>query len=166
MPRRPFVPLIHVLAALALAAILAAPARAMPIGSEGWTVLQGEAGASVDFPSALFPVQAGPTERGRGQKFKSADGKSEFAVYSLANNEKDSPAAYLKKNLLVSPQSMVYRRVGPDFFAMSSVREGRIFYSRCNFAAGIHCIYIEYPQDAKRAFDAVVTRVSTSLKPR
>lgn len=166
MSRRPFVPLIHFLAAIAFFAVLAKPALAMPIGSEGWTVLQSGAGLSVDFPSALFPVEAGPTERGKGQKFKSADGQSEFAVYSLANNEKDSPAAYLKKNLIVSPQSMAYRRVGPDFFAMSSIRDGRIFYSRCNFAAGIHCIYIEYPQGSKRAFDAVVTRVSTSLKPR
>jgi hypothetical protein len=154
------------LAALALLAILATSARAMPIGTEGWTVLQGEAGLSVDFPSAVFPVEAGPTERGKGRKFQSRDGKSEFAIYSLENREKDSPSAYLKKNLMVAPESMVYRRVAPDFFAMSSIRGGRIFYSRCNFSAGIHCIYIEYPQDAKRAYDAIVTRVSGSLKPR
>ena len=166
MSRNPLVPPIRVLAAIALLSIVAAPVRAMPIGAEGWTVLQGEAGASVDFPSALFPVEAGPTERGRGRKFRSRDGTSEFAVYSLENRDKDSPAAYLRKNLIVSPQSMIYRRVAPDFFAMSSIREGRIFYSRCNFAMGIHCIYMEYPETQKRAFDAVVTRVSNSLKPR
>ncbi|KAB2849449.1 MAG: hypothetical protein F9K41_17385, partial [Sphingopyxis terrae] len=97
MSRRPFVPPIHLLAAIALLSILAAPVLAMPIGAEGWTVLQGEAGASVDFPSALFPVEAGPTERGRGKKFRSRDGTSEFAVYSLENRDKDSPAAYLRK---------------------------------------------------------------------
>jgi hypothetical protein len=166
MSRRPLFQPVRFLAAIALFSILAMPVLAMPVGSEGWTVLQGEAGVSVDYPSALFPVDAGPTEKGKGKKFRSADGKSEFAVYSLANTDKDSPAAYLRKNLIVSPQSMIYRRVAPDFFAMSSIREGRIFYSRCNFAMGIHCIYIEYPQDAKRAFDSVVTRVSHSLRPR
>ncbi len=53
-----------------------------------------------------------------------------------------------------------------QFFVMSSIRDGRIFYSRCNFASGIHCIYLEYPQAEKLAFDPIVTRVSTSLRPR
>ncbi len=165
MFRRSFSP-IRSLAAVALVSILAAPARAMPSGPEGWTVLQGEAGLSVDFPSALFPVEAGPTERGKGRKFRSRDGASEFAAYSLPNTEKDSPSAWLKKNLIVPPQSMVYRRVAPDFFAISSIRDGRIFYSRCNFVGGIHCIYLEYPQERQRAFDPIVTRVSGSLRPR
>ena len=118
------------------------------------------------FPAGLFPVDAGPTEKGKGQKFRSADGAYEFAAYTLANAEKDSPARYLRKNLIVPPQSLIYRRVTEQFFVMSSIRDGRIFYSRCNFSLGIHCIFLEYPTAEKRAFDPVVTRVSTSLRPR
>ena len=111
-------------------------------------------------------VDAGPTEKGKGQKFRSADGAYEFAAYTLANAEKDSPARYLRKNLIVPPQSLIYRRVTEQFFVMSSIREGRIFYSRCNFSLGIHCIFLEYPTAEKRAFDSIVTRVSGSLRPR
>ena len=44
-----------------------------------------------------------------------------------------------------------------------------IFYSRCNFSAdggaAIHCFDLVYPQQAKRAFDYVVTRSDRSLRP-
>jgi hypothetical protein len=44
-----------------------------------------------------------------------------------------------------------------------------ILYSRCNFSGGargvIHCFDLKYPQEEKRAWDAVVTRISLSLRP-
>jgi hypothetical protein len=36
---------------------------------------------------------------------------------------------------------------------------------RRNFTARIHCIYLTYPQREKRARDAIVTRISLSLRP-
>ena len=146
--------------------LLAAGAAAQMLGPGGWSVLQGASGLAVEYPAGVFSVSAGPTEKGEGQKFRSADGRFEFAAYSLANADKDSPRAYLRKNLLVAPESLIYRRVTDQFFVMSSIRDGRIFYSRCNFTSGIHCIYLEYPQAEKLAWDLIVTRVSTSLRPR
>ena len=155
------------LAAIAPAAGFTASSQAVqPPELQGWKTLQGDDGLAVDYPAGLFSVDAGPTEKGKGQKFRSADGAYEFAAYSLANAEKDSPARYLRKNLIVPPQSLIYRRVTEQFFVMSSIREGRIFYSRCNFSLGIHCIFLEYPTAEKRAFDSIVTRVSGSLRPR
>ena len=146
--------------------LLAAGAAAQMLGPGGWSVLQGANGLAVEYPAELFSVGAGPTEKGEGRKFKSSDGRFEFAAYSLANTDKDSPGRYLRKNLIVPPESLIYRRVTEQFFVMSSIRDGRIFYSRCNFAGGIHCIYLEYPQEEKRAWDPIVTRVSYSLRPR
>jgi hypothetical protein len=41
-----------------------------------------------------------------------------------------------------------------------------IYYSRCNFGgAAIHCFDLAYPQAEKRAWDAIVTRISLSLRP-
>ena len=41
-----------------------------------------------------------------------------------------------------------------------------IYYSRCNFSAprgaSIHCFDLVYPQREKRAWDAMVTRISLS----
>jgi hypothetical protein len=53
------------------------------------------------------------------------------------------------------------------FVAISSVRHVLIFYSRCNFSAdaAIHCFDLVYPRQEKRAWDAVVTRISRSLRP-
>jgi hypothetical protein len=60
-------------------------------------------------------------------------------------------------------------RIARSFFAISSERDGVILYSRCNFSGGargvIHCFDLKYPQQEKRAWDAVVTRISLSLRP-
>jgi hypothetical protein len=56
-----------------------------------------------------------------------------------------------------------------SFFAISSERDGVILYSRCNFSGGargaIHCFDLKYPQEEKRSWDAVVTRIILSLRP-
>lgn len=155
------------LTALALIAGFGAPSEArQPRESEGWTTFGEVTGLQVQYPAGIFRVSAGPTEKGKGRKFRSEDGLYEFSAYSLANPENDSPRSYLRKNLIIPPESLIYRRVTEQFFVMSSIREGRIFYSRCNFALGIHCIFLEYPQADKLAWDPIVTRVSYSLRPR
>jgi hypothetical protein len=62
-----------------------------------------------------------------------------------------------------------YERVTPNFFAISAADQGRVYYSRCNFArsaAGrMHCIYLAYPERETKAWDGVVTRISRSLRP-
>jgi hypothetical protein len=62
-----------------------------------------------------------------------------------------------------------YTRSARSFFAISSERDGVILYSRCNFSTrgrgAIHCFDLVYPQAEKRFWDAVVTRISLSLRP-
>ena len=50
------------------------------------------------------------------------------------------------------------------FFAVSGIRDGEVYYSRCNFHGRMHCIYISYPQRELRAWDGIVTRISLSLR--
>jgi hypothetical protein len=44
-----------------------------------------------------------------------------------------------------------------------------ILYSRCNFSGrgrrAIHCFDIRYPQEEKRSWDSIITRISRSLRP-
>jgi hypothetical protein len=57
-------------------------------------------------------------------------------------------------------------RVGclPRFFAVSSIRNGRTWYNRCNRANEyMNCVLINYPAVEERLWDAVVTRISLSL---
>ena len=134
--------------------------------SEGWKTFEGGSGLSVRYPAGIFRTDAGATEKGAGQKFKSEDARYEFAAYSIDNAGNDTPRSYLQKNLLVPQSGLIYRRTTKKFFVISSIRDERIFYSRCNFAGGIHCVYLEYPQRDKVAWDGIVSRVSYSLRPR
>lgn len=152
----------------ALVAIAAAPPAAQAqsrSGEAGWRPYVDErTGTRVDFPSALFPVDGGATERGNGRVFESDDGRAKFSAYTLENDEGDTPRSYLRKFLKVNPSTIDYRRVTDRFFAVSGVRDGEVYYSRCNFHGRMHCIYISYPERELRAWDGIVTRISLSLR--
>ena len=79
------------------------------------------------------------------------------------------PKDFLRANLQTPRNELEYHRVTPSFFAISNVRDGVIYYSRCNFSRGprplMSCIDLKYPQEQKRAWDDVVTRISRSLRP-
>lgn len=133
------------------------------------TFLVPEFGTTVDYPASIFSVPDGKAEKGFGQRFNSADGRAVLTVYTRENEAGDTPASYLKNNLRTGRSALDYERVTRTFFAISSVRQGLIFYSRCNFSAdaggAIHCFDLVYPQQEKRAWDPVVTRISRSLRP-
>jgi hypothetical protein len=125
-------------------------------------------GTSVEYPaSVLSPV--GKPERGVGQRFERADGRAVLSVYSRSNDAGENPRTYLRHNLRMERSALDYVRIARSFFAISSEGEGAILYSRCNFSGGargaIHCFDLIYPQAEKRAWDAVVTRISLSLRP-
>ena len=104
-----------------------------------------------------------------GQRFERADGRAVLSIYSRPNNTGESPATYLRHNLRVDRSALDYERIARSFFAISLERDGVILYSRCNFSsrvrAAIHCFDLTYPQEEKRSWDGVVTRISLSLRP-
>jgi hypothetical protein len=133
------------------------------------TFLVPEFGTTVEYPAGIFSVQYGKAEKGIGQRFNNADGRSLLTIYSRKNEAGDTPASYLKNNLRVGRSALDYERVTRSFFTISSSRQGLIFYSRCNFSTdaggAIHCLDLVYPEAEKRAWDGVVTRISRSLRP-
>jgi hypothetical protein len=136
----------------------------------GWQTFQVEDfGTTVEYPAAIFSESAGKAEKGTGQRFDSADGRSTLTIYALENADGDTPASYLRKNLRMPRSAIDYERVTRSFFAISVERQGTVLYSRCNFASGdggtVHCIDLVYPQDVARAWDGIVTRISRSLRP-
>jgi hypothetical protein len=136
----------------------------------GWQTFQvKEFGTTVDYPATIFSEPAGKAEKGTGQRFNSADGRSTLTIYALENADGDTPASYLRKNLRMPRSAIGYERVTRSFFAISVERQGTVLYSRCNFASGdggtVHCIDLVYPQDVARAWDGIVTRISRSLRP-
>jgi hypothetical protein len=141
-------------------------AQAQDLGGDlGWKRYSvQQTGTEVDFPAGLFPVDAGPPERGVGRVFESEDGRAKFSAYTLENEADETPRSYLRKHLKVGPAAIDYRRVTGRFFVVSGVRDGEIYYSRCNFRSRMHCIFMSYPERELRAWDRIVTRVSLSLR--
>jgi hypothetical protein len=141
-------------------------AQRRELGPTEWRTFEvREFGTRVQFPASIF-APAGKPERGSGQRFERADGRAALSIYSRPNDTGENPATYLRHNLRMDRSSLDYARVARSFFAISSEREGVILYSRCNFSRrAIHCFDLTYPQEEKRAWDAVVTRISLSLRP-
>src|SRR5436309_12314086 len=135
-------------------------------GSISWARYQvPEAGAAVDIPASIFSDQAGKPEAGYGGRFLTSDRRADLTVQSVPNDAGFSPAVFLaRKN---PPRDIVYKRVTPRFFVVSSFRNGKIWYDRCNFAGRfINCVLINYPAAEKRQWDGVVTRISNTLASR
>ncbi|WP_338829947.1 hypothetical protein [Bradyrhizobium sp. 27S5] len=119
-------------------------------------------GAHVDIPVNIFTEDVGQPEGGIGRRFFTSDHRADLTVQSLPNPDHDTPAIFLKKRR--PPADIQYKRVTPRFFAVSSVRNGRTWYNRCNLAKEyMNCVLINYPAAEERQWDAVVTRISLSL---
>jgi hypothetical protein len=161
------------LAVLLLAGIAGVqPLNAQSGGSErddadAWTTFSvPQFGTRVAYPASLFTVSEGRTEMGTGQRFRTSDGRAVLSVYSRANAAGETPMSYLRNNLRRPRSNLDYRRVAPSFFAISEETKDKIYYSRCNFSkTAIHCFDLVYPTREKRTWDAVVTRISRSLRP-
>ena len=149
---------------VATAAIfLCGAAAAGPINWQRYAIP--ETGASVDIPTSVFTSSAGQTEIGYGRRFLSSDGRATLTVQSVANDAGDTPVIFLAKKK--PPPGIVYKRVTPRFFAVSSFHNDKIWYNRCNFSGRyINCVLINYPTAEKRQWDDVVTRISHSLSAR
>jgi len=121
-----------------------------------------QTGAAVDIPVTIFTEDAGPPDGGTGRRFFTMDHRADLTVQSVPNPQNDSPAAFLANRH--PPAEIQYKRVTPRFFAVSSIRNGRTWYNRCNRANEyMNCVLINYPAAEDRQWDAVVTRISLSL---
>jgi hypothetical protein len=159
------------LLALALpAAVFAAPGgRTVGLQDPQWSVYSDQFGTRVDYPAGIFATEEGTVPRGEGRSLRSADGHAHLLVYVERNAEHHTPASFMRTLFAAQASETGYKRVAKTFFAVSGARQGHIYYSRCNFPSGsagpLHCIYLDYPRDEKKLWDAIVTRISLSLRP-
>ena len=121
-----------------------------------------ESGLSVDVPVTIFEEDAGATEGMAGRQLRTKDHRADLTIKSVPNPGNDSPATFLQK--MRPPARMQYRRVTSSFFAVSSIRDGRTWYNRCNRSDRfMNCVLINYPASEDPQWDDVVTRISLSL---
>ena len=144
-------------------ALALAPTLALAVETEWRRYAIPSTGTSVEMPVTIFTRDAGPPDGGTGRRFFTDDNRADLTVQSVPNPDNDAPATFLaKKN---PPPGIIYKRVTPDFFVVSSIRNDRIWYNRCNRANGaMNCVMINYPAAEKRQWDSVVTRISHTLR--
>jgi hypothetical protein len=129
-----------------------------------------KSGTAVQVPVAVFSRDAGSVENGSGRRFTTEDGRADLTIQAIPNPAGDSPVMFLAK--MKPPSGIIYKRVTPDFFVVSSIRNGKIWYNRCNRSSDggsgryINCVLINYPAAEKRQWDEIVTRISHSLAVR
>lgn len=121
-------------------------------------------GTRVEMPVSIFTEEAELPDGGVGRRFFTSDRRADLTVQSIENPGDVSPSVFLAKRN--PPRGILYRRVTPTFFVVSSVRKDRIWYNRCNRSPGrLHCVLINYPAAEKRQWDSIVTRISHTLGP-
>jgi len=97
------------------------------------------------------------------RRFFTDDNRANLTVQSVPNPDNDSPATFLAKKR--PPANIIYKRITPSFFVVSSIRKDRIWYDRCNQAKTVlNCVLINYPATEKRQWDDIVTRISHTLR--
>lgn len=147
-------------AALILAFV---PTLAIAANTEWRRYVVPSTGTSVDMPVSIFTSDGGAPEDGTGRRFFTEDRRADLTVQSIPNPGNDSPATFLTR--MRPPAGIIYKRITFDFFVVSSTRDDRIWYNRCNRGRGsMNCVLINYPAAEKRQWDEVVTRISRTLR--
>ena len=123
-------------------------------------------GTRIAYPTDLFVTP----ERGEiGKAYTTRDGRARIHMYSMPNAKALAPSEFMRENFPASRSVLSYDRVTRNFFAISTRLKGMIVYMRCNFSSAsggaLHCVDIRYPEREKRAWDAIVTRISHSVRP-
>lgn len=149
--------------ALLLILGVSAPTAAL---AETWAVYEDDVhGCRLEYASGIFAE--GTVDEEDFQRFAGPDEPTYFRVKGLANEKNWSAeqirAEYLKER---GSEDVVYERTKRDFLVLSGIRGKTIYYTKVALSPGnetICVLHISYPRKEKRAFDAIVTRMSRSF---
>src|SRR5262249_38712203 len=100
-------------------------------GAEGWSsYVSPETGTAVEYPANVFSLRDDSSEREWEARFRTPDDRAKISVYSLSNDEGESPRSYIDRHLRIDRSRLTYERITDKFFAISGTRDDLTFYSR------------------------------------
>ena len=134
--------------------------------AESWADYKdGTQKCKLKYASSIFARGAIDSEN--FQRFSGPNKDTYFRVLGHPNEEQLTPgeirAEYIKKK---GTTDLVYERTTRDFLVLSGYRGKNIFYTKIALSPDnetICVLHLSYPRRAKRAFDAIVTRMSQSF---
>jgi hypothetical protein len=126
-------------------------------------------GYSLLFPADLLSPRE-ESQKGGGVEFLSEDGKTKLRVLATENKDGVTTEEYRAAIIRDFPQyGMIhYGPKGQSWFVLSGVRGSSIFYQKIMFACGgrlINAFALNYPEERKRAYDAIVTTIEKNFHP-
>ena len=150
-----------------LVALLAILATLPAAAEEVWkTYVNDRFGTVVEYPD-IFADLDRPPDNSDGQTFRTGDRSARLAAYGFYNVEEET----MRQLMLRQKQDGVsysYSAATRGAFTLSGTRAGRVFYTRCIVSAQssdtVNCVELEYPESEVRRWDAIVARVSRSLR--
>jgi hypothetical protein len=154
--------------AIVVAGLLLSPPPAAAQGAaETATYRNAHYGFSLTYPSAQFQPQEPLAEDGR--VWVSRDGNARILAGALPNAEGFSLQDYRDFVLKQSypGASVDYAPMRENWFVLSGVRDGVMFYERVTFTCGgklINSWAMLYPAAERRLYDRVVEQVSKSYR--
>jgi hypothetical protein len=140
---------------------------AMPRDPQWATVSEARLGTAVDIPRAVLSTPDGYAHKRVGRRYKTPDGRAKVAIWTQRNTRHDTPASYLYRTFNIPRVTVDYERFTSDFAVISGLFGTRVYYIRCNYSprsGSFHCFDLAYPVRERRVWDAVVTRMSRSLR--
>lgn len=109
-----------------------------------------------------FLQPGGESDSGDGQRFRSRDGSAEMACWGVFHEVIGNSLAEAYSEAAGEPGAQVtYKHLGKDFFVLSGIREGKIFYRKTIRAGDVEASFeLVYSPALKDAFDPIVKDVS------
>jgi len=146
--------------------VLLALAPPAPAQTRWTTYANARFGTTADYPADLFTRRDPEPENGDGLRLHTADGRATLTIFGQYNSENDTPASYYER--IVDKTGVTYRHIARTAYVASGQRGADIFYERCNFRPGdratVDCFELTYPAGEKARWDAIVARISKSLR--
>jgi serine/threonine-protein kinase len=140
---------------------------AMPVSAQGWrTYSNPRFGTTIEYPERFRPGR--PPDNGGGLRFASADGGS-FSVWGSHNSLEHNLAgleAFTRENRNAG-ERITYDARGANWFVIAGTEDDAIFYERyllSHRGTIVNGLAIRYPERLRKEYDAVVTRMSGSLR--
>ena len=149
-----------------LVAVLFCFSSATDAGADWRQLFYPEHSLSLSFPTHAFDP-ASASNDGRSVVFYSPDRRSELSVASVLLQTGETPGQVLRRTANEGVANFTYKRSTNTFFVASGYWKDIVFYRRCNFVTGrtrAPCFELRYPASEKQRWDAVVIRMSRSLR--
>lgn len=121
-------------------------------------------GYVVAWPKQYLTGQ-GESDSGDGQIFSSPDGQARLACWAYFNDVLGESISQAYAQAIQEAGAQVsYKHLGKDFFVISGVRDGMIYYRKTLLTHGVQASFeLSYAAQLKAAFDPIVKDVARSF---